>query len=165
MSLARTASKLAFSSADALFPEPRGPRILIYHQVGAGLGRQMEVTEDDFDLQLEWLQANREIISFDQAVDRWDDSDSDGLVALTFDDGYVDTYTAVYPRLRDRQIPFLVYLATESIETGVPLGPVGHADPLNWDQIVDMLGSGLVTIGAHTHRHRLAHRTQGRNRG
>ena len=50
-------------------------------------------------------------------------------------------------------LPFTLYLATESIETGVPLGPSKGAEPLSWDQIETMVESGLVTIGAHTHRH------------
>jgi peptidoglycan/xylan/chitin deacetylase (PgdA/CDA1 family) len=153
MSLPRTTAKLLFSAADIVFPKPKGPRVLIYHQVGSQLGRQMEVTTDDFVRQLDWLTKNREVVSFDQAVARWDDPGSDRLVSLTFDDGYIDTFTTAYPRLKERHIPFLIYLATESIETGSPLGPTGRADPLNWDQIVDMLSSGLVTIGAHTHRH------------
>lgn len=153
MSFARTAAKVAFSAADVLFPKPKGPRALIYHQVGSGVGRQMEVATDDFTRQLDWLVENREVVSFDQAVARWDEPGSDDLVSVTFDDGYADTYTTAYPRLQERGISFLIYLATESIETGTPLGPPGQADPLSWDQIVDMLSSGLVTIGAHTHRH------------
>lgn len=153
MSLRRTAAKVVFSAADVVFPKPKGPRALIYHQVGSGLGRQMEVTTDDFVRQLDWLVENREIVTFDQAVTRWHEPASDRLVSLTFDDGYADTYTTAYPLLKERGIPFLIYLATESIETGSPLGPPGQADPLSWDQIVDMLSSGLVTIGAHTHRH------------
>jgi peptidoglycan/xylan/chitin deacetylase (PgdA/CDA1 family) len=153
MSVARTASKVAFTAADALFPKPAGPRILIYHQVGSGLGRQMEVTTDDFVRQLDWLNQNREIVAFDEAVARWDEPGSDHLVAFTFDDGYVDTYTTAYPEMKRRGIPFLVYLATNSIETGSPLGPPERADPLSWDQIREMMDSGLATIGAHTHRH------------
>jgi peptidoglycan/xylan/chitin deacetylase (PgdA/CDA1 family) len=153
MSFIRTAGKVAFTIADRLAPRPAGPRVLIYHQVGAGLGRQMEVTIGDFQDQLDWLAANREVVSFDEAVGRWDEPGSDHLVALTFDDGYHDVHSTAYPLMRERRLPFLIYLATESIETGVPLGPPGSADPLAWDQIVDMLGSGLVTIGAHTHRH------------
>jgi peptidoglycan/xylan/chitin deacetylase (PgdA/CDA1 family) len=152
MSFIRTAGKVAFSLADLFLPRPKGPRVLIYHQVGAGLGRQMEVTVDHFTGQLDWLAANREVVALDEAIDRWDEPGSDHLVAVTFDDGYRDVHTAAYPLLRERGFPFLIYLATESIETGIPLGPPG-ADPLDWDQIVDMLGSGLVTIGAHTHRH------------
>ncbi len=153
MSFPRTAAKAAFSAADVLFPKPKGPRALIYHQVGSGLGRQMEVTTDDFVRQLDWLLENRELVTFDQAVARWDEPGSDRFVSLTFDDGYADTFTTAYPRLKEREIPFLIYLATESIETGSPLGPPGPADPLSWDQIVDMLSSELITIGAHTHRH------------
>jgi peptidoglycan/xylan/chitin deacetylase (PgdA/CDA1 family) len=153
MSLVRTTAKLLFAAADAVLPDPVGPRVLIYHQVGSGLGRQMEVTVEDFNRQLDWVTRNRDVVGFDEAVSRWDDPGSDRLVALTFDDGYLDTYTTAFPLLRERGIPFQVYLATESIETGRPLGPPGRADPLTWDQIVDMLSSGLVTIGAHTHRH------------
>jgi peptidoglycan/xylan/chitin deacetylase (PgdA/CDA1 family) len=153
MSLARTTAKAAFSMADRLFPKPLGPRVLIYHQVGAGLGRQMEVTAAQFAWQLDWLAHHHEIVSFDEAVARWDDPGSDALVALTFDDGYADTYTTAFPLLEERRIPFMIYLATEFIETGRPLGPPGAADPLTWDQVVDMLDSGLATVGSHTHRH------------
>ena len=153
MSLARSASKVAFASADALLPRPKGPRVLIYHQVGSGLGRQMEVTTEDFVRQLDWLSEHRQIVSFDVAVARWDQPDADHLVALTFDDGYVDTYTTAYPLLKARGIPFLLYVATNSIETGVPLGPAGQADPLSWEQVSEMMSSGLASVGAHTHRH------------
>jgi len=153
MSLPRTAAKVVFAAADALLPKPRGPRVLIYHQVGVGLGRQIEVSRQDFASQLDWLVENRRVVPFEEAVAHWDEPDSDRLVALTFDDGYADTFTTAYPMLRERELPFLIYLATESIETGSPLGPPGRADPLGWDQIVDMLSSGLATIGAHTHRH------------
>jgi peptidoglycan/xylan/chitin deacetylase (PgdA/CDA1 family) len=153
VSFARTAAKAAFTMVDRLYQKPPGPRVLIYHQVGSGLGRQMEVTTTQFAWQLDWLEQHHEIVSLDEAVDRWDDPGSEGLVALTFDDGYADTYTTAFPLLEERRIPFMVYLATESIETGRALGPPGPADPLNWDQVVDMLGSGLAGVGSHTHRH------------
>jgi peptidoglycan/xylan/chitin deacetylase (PgdA/CDA1 family) len=153
VSVTRTVAKTVFATADLLFPNPKGPRVLIYHQVGAGLGRQMEVTADDFAYQLQWLTSNREVVAFDEAVVRWDQPGSERLVALTFDDGYADTFTTAFPLMRQFELPFLVYLATESIETGVALGPAGAADPLSWDQIVEMLESGLLTVGAHTHRH------------
>ncbi len=153
MSLIRTAAKAAFAAVDMVMPDPRGPRVLIYHQVGAGLGRQMEVTVDDFRRQMEWLGSNREVVSLDQAIARWEEPGSETLVALTFDDGYRDTHTTAFPILARHGFPFLIYLATESIETGKPLGPTHGAEPLGWDLIGEMLGSGLVTIGAHTHRH------------
>ncbi len=153
MSVIRTAAKVAFAAFDKVLTNPPGPRVLIYHQVGAGLGRQMEVTTQDFARQLDWLSDNRQVVTFDEAVSRWDDPGSEHLVALTFDDGYQDTRSIAYPLLEERGFPFLIYLATESIETGIPLGPSSAAAPLSWAMIDEMLGSGLLTIGAHTHRH------------
>ena len=153
MHLARTALKAASTFIDRFLPVPPGPRILIYHQVGAGLGRQMEVRVEDFTRQLDWLVENRALVTLDEALSRWAEPGSEQLVALTFDDGYRDTYRTAFPLLRDRGLPFTVYLATESIETGVALGPVPGAEPLTWQELEVMRESGLMTAGAHTHRH------------
>jgi peptidoglycan/xylan/chitin deacetylase (PgdA/CDA1 family) len=153
VSLARTAVKAASVLTDAMLPPPPGPRILIYHQVEAGLGREMEVRREDFSRQMDWLGANRQVVDLGEALVRWGQPGSEVFVALTFDDGYRDTYTTAYPILLDRGIPFTLYLATESIETGLSLGPSERAEPLTWDQIGTMGASGLLTIGAHTHRH------------
>lgn len=153
MTLLRTSAKALFAAADVFVPTPSGPRILIYHQVGAGLGRQMEVTTADFERQLDWLADNREVVDLRTAFDRWTDHGSEHLVVLTFDDGYRDTFETAFPRLERRGMPFVLYLATESIETGQPLGPRAGAEPLSWAMIESMMSSGLLTIGAHTHTH------------
>ena len=54
-SAVRTASKVRLRSRGPFFGGFPGPRILIYHQVDAGLGRQMEVTKDAFIAQLDWM--------------------------------------------------------------------------------------------------------------
>jgi peptidoglycan/xylan/chitin deacetylase (PgdA/CDA1 family) len=113
----------------------------------------MEVTPEDFRSQMDWLSVNREVVTLGEALVRWGQPASEWLVALTFDDGYRDSYSTAFPILLELGLPFTMYLATESIETGTPLGPPEGADPLNWDQIESMLDSGLVTIGGHTHRH------------
>jgi peptidoglycan/xylan/chitin deacetylase (PgdA/CDA1 family) len=153
VSLTRTAVKAASVLSDAFLPPPPGPRVLIYHQVEAGLGRQMEVRLEDFRRQLDWLSANRQIVDLGEALVRWSETGSEQMAVLTFDDGYRDTYTKAFPLLQDLGLPFTLYLATESIETGVALGPSEQAAPLSWDEIGTMLESGLVTVGAHTHRH------------
>ena len=45
-------------------------------------------------------------------------------------------------------LPFTLYLATDSIESGVALGPVPGAEPLTWDQIGKMADTGLVDRGS-----------------
>lgn len=154
VSIVRSLAKTAFAFADLFGPPPSGPRVLIYHQVGAGLGRQMEVTPEAFRYQMSWLAENRQVVSLPVALERWSDEDASDLVVLTFDDGYLDTYQTAFPLLQELAFPFTIYLATESIETGRALGPSPEADPLTWDMMDEMISSGLVTVGAHTHTHR-----------
>ena len=112
----------------------------------------MEVSVDRFDAQVAWLVRNKVVIDLEAAIRRRGERDADQLVVLTFDDGYDDFYRLGFPLLLAHKLPFVLYLTTEPIETGRPLGPP-QAVPLNWDQIGEMAASGLMTIGAHTHRH------------
>lgn len=143
--LARRSVKSLTGLGDARH-EMVGPRILIYHQVGTELGREMEVTVDSFAAQMEHVQRLRPS-SLDDAL-----GELSNRLVVTFDDGYSDTRSTAFPLLREWRIPFVLYLATSSIETGNPLTPLG-AQPLTWDEIGEMLDSGLMTVGAHTHTH------------
>lgn len=151
--LARRAGKAVFAAADPFLGAFPGPRILIYHQVGAGLGRQMEVTERAFAAQMAWLADRYRVVDLETALARRGDPDADRLVVLTFDDGYDDLHRLGYPVLRRHGFPFTLYLTTHPVETGEPLTPGGGAEPLRWHQVEDMAASGLMTLGAHTHRH------------
>ena len=151
-SLVRLAAKSVFAAGDLLLPRLRGPRILIYHQVGTNLGREMEVTRQDFVSQLDWMQNSGRIVPFETALAARGAEGSDKLYVLTFDDGYRDVYEMAWPLLQERQLPFLLYLTTAPIESQRPLGHE-QAEPLEWDQIGEMLASGLLTLGAHTHTH------------
>ena len=150
--LARQAAKTVFAAADLVLPRLRGPRILIYHQVGTDLGREMEVPEANFVAQLDWLQNNGEIVDLDTAQAVRQSRSAEKLFVLTFDDGYRDLYEVAFPHLAERRVPFVLYLTTEHVETQTPLTHPS-ALPLTWEQINKMLDSGLMTIGAHTHTH------------
>jgi hypothetical protein len=51
----RTAAKGSFAAADLFLGEWPGPRILIYHQIGAGSGFQMDLSPSLFGGHLMWL--------------------------------------------------------------------------------------------------------------
>jgi peptidoglycan/xylan/chitin deacetylase (PgdA/CDA1 family) len=150
--VARRAAKTVFAAVDLFLPKLKGPRILIYHQVGADLGREMEVTESDFEAQLDWISTHGAVVDLNTALMSVGKPGADRLFVLTFDDGYRDIYQRAFPTLLDRKLPFLVYLTTRPVETGQPLSNP-EALPLNWDQVQDMLLSGLMTAAAHTHSH------------
>ena len=147
----RRAGKVVFAAADLLLGAWPGPRILIYHQVGKDSGREMEVSSEAFVRQLDWLERDGRIAGLDEALVDPDHPEARETYVLTFDDGYESLYRNAFPVLRDRQLPFVLYLATESIDTGQGLAP--GDTPLTWDQVGEMVQSGLVTIGSHTHRH------------
>ncbi|MCH8005548.1 MAG: polysaccharide deacetylase family protein, partial [Planctomycetes bacterium] len=122
--------------------------------MGTTTGRQMEVTLEDFKSQLDFLEAGFEVVDIESALRRWDEDESHRLVVLTFDDGYRDTYTTAFPLLQERGMPFTLYVTTER----VGLASEGTYDPispaLTWGEIGEMVSSGLLTVGAHTHTHR-----------
>lgn len=147
----RQASKGVFAAADVFLGEWPGPRILIYHQIGAGSGRQMDLSTEMFRGHVKWLLDHGRIVGFGDALSGADDPESSRCFVLSFDDGYADFYENAFPLLREHGIPFTLYLTTGHIETGEPLHPGDR--PLGWGQVEDMLASGLVTLGAHTHTH------------
>ncbi len=66
-------------------------------------------------------------------------------VLLTFDDGYEDFYTYAYPTLVKNGMKATSF---------VPTGLVGNPGYLNWGQIAEMKGSGLITFANHTWSHK-----------
>jgi peptidoglycan/xylan/chitin deacetylase (PgdA/CDA1 family) len=99
------------------------------------------------------MEAHGRVVDLDTALAERDRPGADRTFVLTFDDGYEDFHRLGYPELKKRGLPFLVYLTTHPVESGEPLTPGGRAEPLTWGQVDEMAGSGLMTLGAHTHRH------------
>ncbi len=149
--LSRRLLKLAAAALDPFLSSVEGPRILIYHQVGGGSGRQMDLDPGVFRAQLVWLVEHARVIGYEEAVAG---AGGESLeVVLTFDDGYADVYEHAFPLLRDLGLPFTLFLTTHPIETATPLYRDDRSTPLSWSQVEEMMASGLVTIGGHTHRH------------
>ncbi len=65
-------------------------------------------------------------------------------VVLTFDDGYVDFYTTVYPILREKNFKAVVFVISQFM---------GGERYLSWSQAGEMASSGLVLIEDHTLNH------------
>jgi peptidoglycan/xylan/chitin deacetylase (PgdA/CDA1 family) len=75
-------------------------------------------------------------------------------ILLTFDDGFDSVYRHVYPILKERQIPALVF--TVDSYAGRSPGWDYHTSGrkhLTQDQLSEMRNSGLVTIGSHSATH------------
>lgn len=69
-------------------------------------------------------------------------------IVLTFDDNYEGVYTYAFPILKEFNYPFAVFVHTNFV------GDHKTAHPkMSWDELKDLLSSGLATIGSHTQSH------------
>lgn len=133
-----------------------GVTLLIYHRIGAGTNDELDVPTASFARQLALLEEH-EVVSLDAALDRLDHGDRRPAVVLTFDDGFHDVHAHAWPHLRERRLPFTVYLASAYVsepmvwEGSTATGLPGRG--MSWAQLAEMVESGLCTIGNHTHRH------------
>lgn len=145
-------------------PHPPGVVVLLYHRVGGGTRSDVDVAGRVFAEQMRYLHEHCQVVSLDTVADVYARSagrETSDVVAITFDDGYRDTYEVAYPILRRYGLPSTIYVPAMYTETRRPFdfGAFGNAAPqrrplpLTWDQIGEMLGSGLVAIGSHTYRH------------
>jgi len=135
---------------------PSGSTLLIYHRVGGGSRDELDVAAARFREQVDVL-ADQPVVSLDEAVDALGRGEDEYRVVLTFDDGFADVHEHAWPLLRERGLPFTIYLATAYV--GGPMRWEGStakeqgAPGLTWDQLREMVDSGLCTIGNHTHSH------------
>lgn len=133
-----------------------GATLLIYHRVGGGTPDELDVPVGTFAGHLRMLEGH-DVVSLDEALDRLDRGDLTPGVVLTFDDGFEDVYQNAWPLLRERRLPFTVYLASGYVgETMVWEGATAQGAPgrgMSWDQLGEMVDSGLCTVGNHTHSH------------
>jgi len=132
---------------------------LIYHRVSGDLALDIDLPLPLFRRQLEFLAQTGSVISYDKALNslQTGQQSSHDTFVLTFDDGYEDFYTHVFPLLRDLQLPAILFVTTGFVETGIPYPILRHnlpkVKPVNWQMLEEIVKSNLVSIGAHTHTH------------
>lgn len=158
----RRAFKTACSTIDLVSPAPDGVTVLIYHRVGAGSGVQVDLDTHLFDQQMAELAASGSVISLTQAVDDLNAGGGPGgsRTVVTFDDGTPDFVDNALPILVKHGIPATLYLATGFVEDGLGFWQPDDA-PLTWSALGEVMATGLVEIGSHTHRHKLLDRLAG----
>lgn len=87
-------------------PEPPAPRPFAPNRI-------LEVTPEFLEAVLDQVQeAELDVITLDEAVERLARGDSKRFVCFTFDDGYRDNFQYAYPMFKARGLPFTVYVPT-----------------------------------------------------
>lgn len=136
------------------FREPVVPReqtravVLLYHLFGE-VDSPMNVPADRFEAQLRWLRDNRvEVISASDLTRFLDGSLElpERVAVITIDDGHRSVRRVAFPILRRYAAPFTLALNTAAIEGRRP-------EAVTWDEVRDMMASGLCDLASHSHTH------------
>ncbi|MEV8096560.1 polysaccharide deacetylase family protein [Kitasatospora sp. NPDC085879] len=154
----RTTLKRGLARATGSVPG-EGATYLIYHRIGGGTADELDVATADFTAQLDLLAdlPPGRVVSIDEATDRLAAGRRTPSTVLTFDDGFSDVYERAWPLLKERGLPFTVYLASGHVggemrwEGSTAKGPA--APGLGWAQLREMADSGLCTVANHTRTH------------
>ena len=69
---------------------------------------------------------------------------SERKILLTIDDGFLSFYEKAWPILKEKKIPFILFVSTRE---------VGAFNYMSWDQIREIDKEDFVEIGNHSHTH------------
>ena len=125
-------------------PEGWNVPVLMYHAVGDEIWGYADlfVSAASMEEQLQYLQENGyEAIWFSDLAHI---EDYEKPVILTFDDGYDDNYTVLYPLLEKYQTKATIFVIGNAM---------GSTHKMTQEQVYEMAASGLVSIQSHTYTH------------
>ncbi|MGO4871117.1 MAG: polysaccharide deacetylase family protein [Roseiarcus sp.] len=127
--------------------EPGVP-ILLYHRFSPSVPGSTTVTTPAFEEQLGWLAEHHytvaRLASVVAAMRSGAPLDPQ-TVAITVDDGRRSQYTEMYPIVLRYKVPVTLFVYTDAVSY--------EPDALTWDEIEEMVKSGLVDVQSHTCSH------------
>lgn len=156
--LARLGLRTTALAVDRYAAKGRGIVVLAYHRVGALTPMAVDLPDSLFVEQMHLLVETRRVVRLGEALRLLADPqppEADPVV-VTFDDGTADFLDHALPVLRDLAIPATLYVATAFIDEGRSFPHEGR--PLSWPGLREVLDTGLVDVGTHTHSHLLLDR-------
>ncbi len=130
---------------------PEGVSILMYHMIGNIKDNAAVMTAENLKWQMKYLKDNGyHPITMQELHDYVKKGAPlpEKPVCITFDDGYEDNYTIVYPLMKEYGFPWTIFVIT---------GSVGQPNRVTWDQLNEMADSQAVTISNHTVTHPKLH--------
>lgn len=126
---------------------PQGVSVLMYHMIADIEDNGAVLKPENFRAQMRYLKEhNYHPITLDELYAYVEKGAPLPVnpVCITFDDGYEDNYSIVYPIMKEYGFPWTVFIIG---------GMTGEPGRLTWEQLKEMHANG-VTIANHTMTHR-----------
>ena len=130
----------------------------MYHRITDEYGDRLSVSPPEFKRKMDLLvSTGYRVMTLAWAL-------ADGMVqrrllavVITFDDGYQDFYRKVFPILRERDFPAIVFVVPDFIDGKISLRRYrdlsGDFRLVTWGMLREMQEGG-ITVGAHSVTHR-----------
>jgi peptidoglycan/xylan/chitin deacetylase (PgdA/CDA1 family) len=129
--------------------EDSGTPILVYHRFGPIVADSMTVRTSVFEAQLQQLeQQGHTVIPLKTLVAhlRGDElSLPPRSVVVTVDDAHRSVYTEALPLLRKHHIPVTLFIYPSAVSRA------GYS--MTWEQLRELVSTGLLDVGSHTYWH------------
>jgi peptidoglycan/xylan/chitin deacetylase (PgdA/CDA1 family) len=132
--------------------------VLLYHRVADDARDNLTAGIEQFETDMQWVSSHCQMVSIEDVVGMARVPRSKRpLVAVTFDDGYLDNYRVAAPILRRHGVPAAFFVSTGIVNSTLPFPhDVRRKNPplekMTWSQLREMRKWGF-TIGSHTVNH------------
>ena len=127
------------------FNPDKGVIALMYHRFNENKYPSTNIRNEIFLEHLAQIKNSKiEFISFNKFSEVIKSKMKKNYLLLTIDDGFESFYLNAWPILKNKKIPFILFVSTREV------GKYGY---MTWDQIKEIESSGLATIGNHSHSH------------
>lgn len=148
--------KYTFSNLYKFYNTPKSIPVLCYHSVNDLFCYDSDsISIYNFETHLQYISQYFVPIKLDNAIEQITSSKIKlpNQVVITFDDGYIDNYTQAFPLLMKYNIPATIFVVSDFINKNLCLIDNANFTSMCWSQIMDMVNSGIISIGSHTHTH------------
>ena len=128
------------------YQNDKGVLSLMYHRFEENKYPSTNIKIEIFKKQINYvLKKNYKFYDPDMFNKEYDKVKSEKRILLTIDDAYLSFYENAWPFLKEKRIPFILFVSTE---------PVGKNGYMNWKQIKEIEKENFVYIGNHSHSHK-----------
>ena len=148
-SLTSTAMAIYTLVGTSLFlPAAQSAVILQYHHVSKQTPASTSISPEAFKTHMDWLaEQNLEVVSLSTLLNavKSNAAGVENMVAITFDDGYLNVFDNARPVLKEKQWPYAIFVNPGMIDRQ-------FGDFMTWEQLRTLIKEG-VEIGNHTGMH------------
>ena len=117
----------------------------MYHRFEENKYPSTNIKINDFKEHLNIIEENKiKFVNPNNFEDELKNNKGQPKILLTIDDGFSSFYNNAWPILKEKKIPFILFVSTRE---------VGSYNYMSWEQIKEISKEDFVVIGNHSHTH------------